>query len=569
MEKIDFGIVTALKIEKDALVKRFEGYQRIRGIPPDIRDYFRGKLILADASKYELVAVQCTQAGNSDAGQCAKDLIIRWKPRYLIMLGVAGGYPKGDLKIGDVVIASEILEYDYKKLYDDGWKPRPRHHPIDATLLAKLSSLPEWIEYDIPAPPGESNEKWRPKLMKPGPIAAGNSVFAGEEARDRLLSLQQDLLAVEMESEGVAVAAWQRNPPIPVFVIRGICDLADFSTKGENSDIGRRDRFENEEIKKSRQITAANSAASFLFHFLSDKPIEPGDTNLQGLSRPGTEIPEMTEPKKNKNGFFSLGVAKDSSRNTEIGKKELKSIVNKKDGSILIFIESGSFLMGSTPSMLSKGGYSSNEDAPPESIHHIVHIDGFWIGKFPITNNQYRKFIEETGHDKPDRLNVPNFNGSENPVVGVSWNDAQAYLDWAGLRLPTEAEWEFTVKGPGLNDRIFPWGNEIPHENYLNYFRLHKGTTPVHQHHLGTTPKTELFDMVGNVLEWCLDDTRDYLPNKQQNPLGDIKSNYRSIRGGSFARPLNSCRNAYRDRRQINSKWGSTSFRPAKGRIID
>lgn len=565
MELIDFGIVTVIKHEKDAMIKRLEGVRRVRGVPPDIRDYYRGYLALADASVYEFVLVQCAQSGNSDAGQAAKDLIHRWNPRYLIILGVAGGYPRGDIKIGDVVIASEIVEYDYKKFYHNDWLPRPRHHQTDATLLAKITSLSEWIGFDVPTPPGEKKENWKPKLQKSGPIAAGNALFASKGARDRLLSLQQDLLAVEMESEGVAVAAWQRNPPIPVFVIRGICDLADASTKGEDDDISEGDRFKSEDIKEKRQITAAYSAASFLIHFLSDRPIE----SLTICSNDNSKLKRKSVGKnRSKEGRRKKSKPRSTIKPRIIVKESEKKIetrVNEKDGSILVFIESGFFTMGSSPSMLSTGGYTENTDVPSESIPHIVQIGGFWIGKFPITNSQYKRFIKETGYREPDRWDDINFNGPNQPVIGLSLKDTQAYLSWAGLRLPTEAEWQYVACGPGMNPRIFPWGNEYPTSTHLNYMRLNRGTTNVSQYSLGTTPQTELFDMVGNVLEWCFDDTRDYLPTEISNPIGDTKGDYRAIRGGSFARPANSCRSAYRDRRNINSRWGSTGFRPALG----
>ena len=272
---IDFGIVTAIECERKALLDRLENVDRVRGTPPDIRDYWRAQLTTPNRTVYQLAVVQCTQAGNSDAGQASKDLILRWEPSRLFMVGVAGGFPRGDAKIGDVVVATEIVEYDYKRFHDNDWNARPRHHRCCPTLLAKLTSLPVWNAQDVPIPPGYMQEGWLPKMQKPGPIAAGNALFADERARDRLLELQQDLIAVEMESEGLAVAAWQRDPPVPFFVIRGICDLADAKTKGNGSFCRASHRTDREKQKELCQITAANSAASFLVHLLFDQPVFP------------------------------------------------------------------------------------------------------------------------------------------------------------------------------------------------------------------------------------------------------------------------------------------------------
>ena len=150
MCKIDFGIVTVLGIERKAINGRLEGVKTIPGDPPDIREYYRGRLTLADGTAYELAVVQCNQAGNSDAGQAAKDLLLRWSPNYLIMLGVAGGIPRGNLKIGDVVVATEVVEYDYRRFFNHNWDPRPRHHTTDAGLLTKVLAAPDWDGHDVP-----------------------------------------------------------------------------------------------------------------------------------------------------------------------------------------------------------------------------------------------------------------------------------------------------------------------------------------------------------------------------------------------------------------------------------
>jgi len=245
--------------------------------------------------------------------------------------------------------------------------------------------------------------------------------------------------------------------------------------------------------------------------------------------------------------------------------------IHKKDGSLLVHIAGGTFRMGSSVNALARRGYlaNNNPEVHTEYVPHFVRLDDFWIGMFPITNEQYLNFLKQIGCRRiPEHLRLTNriFSGANQPVIGVSWHEAQHYLEWAGLRLPTESEWEYAARGQGANPRIFPWGNTPPDNNLLNYGHNEQGTTSINRYIKGATPDTKIMDMAGNVLEWCLDDTRVYTPNDVDNPLGTMIGNFRVIRGGSFTRPANQCRAAYRDRRNTDTKWGgSTGFRPVLG----
>jgi formylglycine-generating enzyme required for sulfatase activity len=194
-----------------------------------------------------------------------------------------------------------------------------------------------------------------------------------------------------------------------------------------------------------------------------------------------------------------------------------------KDGAEMVLIPAGEFEMGSN-------------DSSGEKPMHTVYLDAFYIDKYEVTNAQYKKFIDETSHRKPGYWKEPNYDAPNQPVVDVSWDDAKAYADWAGKRLPTEAEWEKAARG-GLRGKSYPLGDTLTHDD-ANY----DGTGGQDQWSY-TSPVGSfspngygLYDMAGNVWEWCADwyDKNYYANSPRQNPMGPSSGQYRVYRGGSW-----------------------------------
>jgi len=203
-------------------------------------------------------------------------------------------------------------------------------------------------------------------------------------------------------------------------------------------------------------------------------------------------------------------------------------IVNKKDGAEAVYVPAGIFTMGSTN--------GDGDERPP----HKVNTDGYWIYKREVTVRQYRQFSKETGRAM---YPLPGWATDDYPVTNISWDDAVAYATWAGGRLPTEAEWEKAARG--MDNRKFPWGNELDVKK-LNCKDSGRGKpVPTGSYPAGAGPYGTL-DMEGNVYEWCLDwyDVNYYGRSPVNNPQGpaaapDRKANYdvgpsRIIRGGSY-----------------------------------
>ena len=221
-----------------------------------------------------------------------------------------------------------------------------------------------------------------------------------------------------------------------------------------------------------------------------------------------------------------------------------------------VLIPGGSFIMGNE---------TSGDDTYVDDYPHQVYIDSFYIDKYEVTNAHYFEFCEATGHSYPEFWDKGIYNSGldhpDNPVTGVAWADAQAYAQWRGWRLPTEAEWEYAARG-GLAGKNFPLGDDMD-STMANYYPTRGQTLPV-----GTfTPNGYgLHDMAGNVVEWVNDFySKDYyLESPYKNPGGPVYGKRRVIRGGGW-RSGKGC-NAVHFRQSLRPYWVdfNVGFRCAK-----
>ena len=202
----------------------------------------------------------------------------------------------------------------------------------------------------------------------------------------------------------------------------------------------------------------------------------------------------------------------------------------------MVKVQGGRFMMGATRE---QGKDASDNERPV----HEVAVSDFCIAESAVTVAQYREFCEETGRKMPPE---PNWGWIENhPVVNVSWNDAYAFAQWKGMRLPTEAEWEFAARG-GVHTKNckYSGGNMVDEIAWYEGNTDRSGTMPVmtkRPNELG------LYDMSGNVYEWCNDWSDDYLPAFQTDPQGPEDGIIKSARGGSWHSPSKNLRVSNRD----------------------
>lgn len=264
----------------------------------------------------------------------------------------------------------------------------------------------------------------------------------------------------------------------------------------------------------------------------------------------------------------------------------------------MVHIPGGEFLMGTN----SKEGFVSDGEGPVRK----VKVNPFLMDSYPVTNREFEEFIKATGyvteseqfgwsyvfhsflsHDSSIQVkqlvNTPWWYGVkdaywyqpegpnstieqrlDHPVVHVTWNDAIAFCQWAGKRLPTEAEWEFAARG-GLEQKMYPWGDELT-PNGEHYCNIWQGKFPYENTkddgYEGTAPAKSfppngygLYNVSGNVWEWCSDWFSRSIHSRggRTNPQGPASGETKVMRGGSFL-----CHQSYCNRYRVAARTSNT-----------
>ena len=242
---------------------------------------------------------------------------------------------------------------------------------------------------------------------------------------------------------------------------------------------------------------------------------------------------------------------------------------NAKDKAEMVWVPGGTFTMGSAAGM----GLEN------EHMAHQVTLTGYWIYKYDVTVAQYRSFCRATGRELPkytsdkswkDKTSWDDPALQQHPIVYTNWYDAKAYADWAGMALPTEAQWEYAARGPQRNN--YPWGgtaikdelnngwDDTKCANYYNSCIVGKSTWPV-----GSFPAGASWcgaqDMAGNVWQWCGDWYGDYTAVTDTNPTGPATGTSCVLRGGSWGDGNQYLRSAGRNIRYPGSYDHGIGFR--------
>jgi len=229
-----------------------------------------------------------------------------------------------------------------------------------------------------------------------------------------------------------------------------------------------------------------------------------------------------------------------------------------KDGAQMVLITTG--LLGS----FKMGDHHDNmSDALP--LHSVV-LDDFYMDAKEVTVGQFKQFVNQSGYQYDGNWDdVTKYSPSNKyPMIYVHWNDATAYAEWAGKRLPTESEWEYAARGgyAGKHYKRYPWGDEIDKKK-AHYNSLNEGdkTTKAVGSYEGND--YGLYDMAGNVMEWCADWYGFDYYNKSpvRNPSGPDSGSRRVLRGGSWLYDASDLRVADRNDASPNTRNSFIGFR--------
>jgi len=240
----------------------------------------------------------------------------------------------------------------------------------------------------------------------------------------------------------------------------------------------------------------------------------------------------------------------------------LASAITDSKGTEMLLIPAGSFYMG------------SEQGAPSEEPIHVVGLEAFYIDTYEVTNAQYKGCVDDLVCDLPtNRRAYLNTSFRDHPVVYVNWDMANAYCEWRGARLPTEAEWEKTARGDALLE--YPWGNQFDGTsvNFCDfncpldsaekrYDDGYGNTAPVGSYEEGKSPYG-VYDMAGNVQEWVADWFHEsyYTDSPKRTPPGPDTGTFRVLRGGSWVNNLNSVRTFTRDFLKPDEVYSYVGFR--------
>ncbi len=247
---------------------------------------------------------------------------------------------------------------------------------------------------------------------------------------------------------------------------------------------------------------------------------------------------------------------------------------NSTDGAALVLVPGGSFTMGST--------FAEDSGAASGGTTQQVTLSNYWMYKYPVTVAQYRVFCASTSHALPLFPTGYSWTGysdwtasalQQMPIVNVSWYDSTAYATWAGVQLPTEAQYEYAARGPQGNN--YPWGgtattldlnngwDQAKCVNVYNSYVVGKSTWPVGSFPTGVS-WCGAQDMAGNVWTWCADWSDDYSATPVTNPTGPATGTFRVLRGNSwydYGGYIAHYRSAYRNKYDPNVNSPNFGFR--------
>ena len=230
---IDFLIITPLPEEREAVLARLPNHRRLPPSTEDIRVYYSATAktgLPGDPNGfYSLIVAPLAGMGLTDAATATADAVRRWQPRYVVLVGIAGGMANNGVALGDVLIADQVADYEVAKVTAAESAIRWKVHPVDPRLLLAAQNFafsPTKLQATRPVTEGGPRTHF-------GPICTGNKVIADSTLATEFQSVWRKLIGVEMEAGGVANSVMQAVSKPGFFMVRGVSDLADAAKDSE------------------------------------------------------------------------------------------------------------------------------------------------------------------------------------------------------------------------------------------------------------------------------------------------------------------------------------------------
>jgi len=256
-ERADFLLVTALPEERDALLAQLPGYTREPPRRDDVHVYFSANVTTADgAGHYRTVVMPLLGMGRVNAATATAEAIKRWRPRHVILVGIAGGIAARNVGLGDLLISEQVVDYELQKITANGVEVRWSVHKASRRLYAAALNVigDAWTKHIATNRPNEGLPR-----IHVGPIASGDKVVAVQSVLDEYRNVWPTLIGVEMEAAGVASACFAAAKQPEFFMVRGVSDLADERKNAPGMEVFRR--------------YACEVAAAYVVELIRNRPV--------------------------------------------------------------------------------------------------------------------------------------------------------------------------------------------------------------------------------------------------------------------------------------------------------
>ncbi|MBN2393996.1 MAG: SUMF1/EgtB/PvdO family nonheme iron enzyme [Anaerolineae bacterium] len=497
---VDFVIITPLEEERDAVLTKLLGHRKLDPIPGDPYVYYQADLPIASGKGlYRLIVMPLVGMGRVKAVTATDAAIRRWDPRYVILVGIAGGVAAKGVNLGDVLVADKIVDYALQKQTAEGADIRWEVYNASTSLLAaaqnfKDDSWPDLVQVK------------RPRHSKPkrhiGPIASGDVVIDFVDVLNKYRETWSKLIGVEMEAGGVALSAFVAEKQVQFFMIRGVSDLAD----------GDKDKPKTQNWR----AYACDVAAAYAVGLLRSGPV----VSLRGIDRKVFCPPETIIIPA---GEFWMGSTDDDPTAQPNEKPQHK-----------IFLPAYEI-----------GKY------PVTNAQYLEFVQA--TGHLPPTH-----WIN--GQIPPDKEDHPvvcvNFADAQ---AYCHWLSRKIHHPY---RLPSEEEWEKAARGAFPDDRRYPWGSSW-HQGYCNTCEDGcTETTSVTAFESTNESPFGVMDMAGNVWEWTSSVYVPYQDSVFSSGVSFVSLRY-TVRGGACTMEHTSARISCRGRYSPNKCEAYLGFRVA------